>query len=435
MRTKRSNAGMSTSRDRAEATRPAPLARTCLAPRRTLNSLGSNLGAVGITTVAIAGSTGSIGTQTIDVLRAEPERFEVTALAAWSSLDVLVAQAQELHPKLVVVADPSCDASLVADRLPAGTELRVGVEALAELGGIADVCVNGVVGFAGLELTVSTIDAGRRLALANKESLIAGGPVVQDRLARPGAGHIVPVDSEHCALHQCLHANASGRADRVARLVVTASGGPFRGQTRDELASVTVEEALAHPTWSMGPKITVDSSTLMNKGLEVIEAHELFALDYDRIDVVVHPQSIVHSMVEFTDGATIAQLSQPDMRGPIGYALAWPDRLTTPFGGLDWTATTQLDFEPPDPEAFPCLDLAYQAGRAGETAPAALNAANEVAVQAFLDGRITWVQISDVLKAALARHDGTAADSVEAVVAADRRSREIARQEIERLSS
>jgi 1-deoxy-D-xylulose-5-phosphate reductoisomerase len=392
---------------------------------------------VGATTVAIAGSTGSIGTQTIDVVRTEPERFEVVALAAWSSLDVLVAQAHELHPKVVVVADGSRRAGIetVAERLPPGTELRVGVDALAELGGSADVCVNAVVGFAGLRLTVSAIDAGRRLALANKESLIAGGPVVQDRLAQPGAGHIVPVDSEHCAVHQCLHANASGRADRVARLIITASGGPFRGRSRDELASVTVEEALAHPTWSMGPKITVDSSTLMNKGLEVIEAHELFDVPYDRIEVVVHPQSIVHSMVELTDGSTIAQLSQPDMRGPIGYALAWPDRLSTPFGRLDWAAATMLEFEPPDREAFPCLDLAFQAGRAGETAPAALNAANEVAVQAFLDGRIAWRQIPEVLKAVLARHDGTPADSVEAVVAVDERSRLQAGEEIEELST
>lgn len=383
------------------------------------------------TTVAIAGSTGSIGTQTIDVVRAEPERFEVVALAAWASLDMLIEQAHELRPKLVVVADPSCSHRFL-ERLPAGTELQVGTAALAELGGIADVCVNAVVGFAGLELTVSTIRAGRRLALANKESLIAGGPVVRDVLTQPGAGQIVPVDSEHCAVHQCLHANASGRADRVARLVITASGGPFRGRRRVELASVTVDEALAHPTWSMGPKITVDSSTLMNKGLEVIEAHELFDVPFERIEVVVHPQSIVHSMVELTDGATIAQLSQPDMRGPIGYALTWPDRLTTPFGRIDWSAITRLEFEPPDHEAFPCLDLAYQAGAAGGTAPAALNAANEVAVQAFLDGRIAWVEIPDVLKAVLARHDGSAAESVEAVMAVDGRSRQTAQQEIEK---
>jgi len=382
---------------------------------------------VAATTVAIAGSTGSIGTQTIEVVQAEPGRFEVVALAAAASVDRLVAQAHELRPKLVVVADPRrvADMDDLAAALPAGTELGVGPDALAGLGRVADVCVNAVVGFAGLEVTLATIRAGRRLALANKESLIAGAPVVQEALARPGAGHIVPVDSEHCALHQCLQANRAGR-DRISRLVLTASGGPFRGRSRDELAEVTVADALAHPTWSMGPKITVDSSTLMNKGLEVIEAHELFGVDYDRIEVVVHPQSIVHSMVELTDGATIAQLSQPDMRGPIGYALSWPDRITTPFGRLDWTAAARLDFEPPDQEAFPCLGLAYQAGRAGGTAPATLNAANEVAVAAFLDSRIRWATIPDVLKAVLDRHDGAVPDGVDAIIDADRRARRAA---------
>lgn len=381
----------------------------------------------GSTTVAIAGSTGSIGTQTIDVIRSEPDRFRVVALAAWSSVDLLAAQAQELRPDVVVLVDPTRAAEL-AERLPHGTELQTGPGALAEIGTEADVCVNGVVGFAGLEVTLATLAAGRRLALANKESLIAGGPVVQTTLARPGAGHIVPVDSEHCAVHQCLRANASGDASRVARVVLTASGGPFRGRSRAELADVTVEDALAHPTWSMGPKITVDSSTLMNKGLEVIEAHELFGVDYDRIEVVVHPQSIVHSMVELTDGATIAQLSQPDMRGPIGYALAWPDRLTTPFGRLDWATVGRLDFEAPDHQAFPCLGLAYEAGRAGATAPAALNAANEVAVAAFLDGRLAWSAIPDVLKAVLDGHDLGVADGVEAIVEADRQAREAARR-------
>jgi 1-deoxy-D-xylulose-5-phosphate reductoisomerase len=382
---------------------------------------------VAATTVAIAGSTGSIGTQTIEVVQAEPGRFEVVALAAAASVDQLVAQAHELRPKLVVVADPGrvADMDDLAAALPPGTELGVGPDALAGLGCVADVCVNAVVGFAGLEVTLATIRAGRRLALANKESLIAGGPVVQAALAQPGAGHIVPVDSEHCALHQCLQANRAGR-DRISRLVLTASGGPFRGRSRDELAEVTVADALAHPTWSMGPKITVDSSTLMNKGLEVIEAHELFGVDYDHIEVVVHPQSIVHSMVELTDGATIAQLSQPDMRGPIGYALSWPDRITTPFGRLDWAAAARLDFEPPDQEAFPCLGLAYQAGRAGGTAPATLNAANEVAVAAFLDGRIRWATIPDVLKAVLDRHDGAVPDGVDAIIDADRRARRAA---------
>jgi 1-deoxy-D-xylulose-5-phosphate reductoisomerase len=388
---------------------------------------------VPLTTVAVAGSTGSIGTQTIDVVRAEPDRFEIVALGAWSSADTLVRQAHELRPKLVVVGDDSC-AAAVHDRVPAGIEVRAGEAALADLGAVADVCVNGVVGFAGLRVTLAALAAGRRLALANKESLIAGGPVVRSVLRRSGAGHIVPVDSEHCAVHQCLAANASGDPSRVARIVLTASGGPFRGRTRAELADVTIDDALAHPTWSMGPKITVDSSTLMNKGLEVIEAHELFDVDYDAIDVVVHPQSIVHSMVEMTDGSTIAQLSNPDMRLPIGYALAWPDRIGTPFGRIDWSSCDRLDFQAPDHDAFPCLGLAYDAGRQGETAPAVLNAANEEAVAAFLTGQIRWVAIPDVLNAVLARHDGGRADGVDAVIDADRRGRVAAGQEIERIS-
>jgi 1-deoxy-D-xylulose-5-phosphate reductoisomerase len=386
---------------------------------------------VPLTTVAVAGSTGSIGTQTIDVVRAEPDRFEIVALGAWSSADTLVRQAHELRPKLVVIGDDRC-APAVHGGVPAGTEVRAGEAALADLGTVADVCVNGVVGFAGLRVTLAALAAGRRLALANKESLIAGGPVVRSVLGRPGAGHIVPVDSEHCAVHQCLAANASGDPARVARIVLTASGGPFRGRSRAELADVTIDDALAHPTWSMGPKITVDSSTLMNKGLEVIEAHELFDVDYDAIDVVVHPQSIVHSMVEMTDGSTIAQLSNPDMRLPIGYALAWPDRIATPFGRIDWSRCDRLDFQAPDHDAFPCLGLAYEAGRQGETAPAVLNAANEEAVAAFLAGRIRWVAIPDVLNAVLARHDGGRADGVDAVIDADRRGRDAARQEIER---
>ena len=380
--------------------------------------------------VAVLGATGSIGTQTLEVIEAEPDRYRVVALAAGSSVDLLAAQAVRHRPRVVAVADEDAGRTLVG-RLPAGTELVVGPSALVDAAKEADVVVNGVVGFAGLDVTLATLEAGKRLALANKESLIAGGPVVQRAWRTPGA-ELLPVDSEHAAVHQCLRAN--DRADRVARIVLTASGGPFRGRTSDELADVTVADALAHPTWAMGPKITVDSSTLMNKGLEVIEAHELFGVDYDDIDVVVHPQSIVHSMAEFTDGSTIAQLSLPDMRMPIGYALAYPDRITTPFGRIDWGQVARLDFEPPDHDAFPCLGLAYDAGRLGETAPAWLNAANEVAVAAFLDGQIAWRHIPDVCKAVLSGHDGATADSVESVVDADRRAREVARREVGRLT-
>jgi 1-deoxy-D-xylulose-5-phosphate reductoisomerase len=294
------------------------------------------------------------------------------------------------------------------------------------------VCVNGVVGFAGLGVTLATLEAGKRLALANKESLIAAGPVVARVRAQPGAGDLVPVDSEHCAVHQCLRAQHPDAlaGDWVGRIVLTASGGPFRGRTRADLEEVTVDDALAHPTWSMGPKITVDSSTLMNKGLEVIEAHELFGVGYDRIEVVVHPQSVVHSMVEFTDGTTIGQLSMPTMHLPIAYALAYPDRVGTAFGRIDWSALGRLDFEPPDLAAFPCLGLAYDAGRMGETAPAWLNAANEVAVAAFLEGRIRWIAIPDVLSEVLSRHDGGTAESVEAVIDADRSARAVAARTI-----
>ncbi len=382
------------------------------------------------TTISVLGSTGSIGTQTLDVVRAEGASYEVVAIAAGTSVGPVVDQVKEFSPEVVVMATAEA-ASEVRDAVGGTANVHHGPAALADAARQADVVVNGVVGFAGLPVTLAALEAGRRLALANKESLIAAGPVVQVARATPGA-ELLPVDSEHCALHQCLRANealpGSEGPDRVARLVLTASGGPFRGRTRAELGAVTVEDALAHPTWSMGPKITVDSSTLMNKGLEVIEAHELYGTPYDRIEVVVHPQSVVHSMVEYTDGSTMAQLSLPDMRLCIGYALAYPDRITTPFGRIDWSRLDRLDFEPPDLEAFPCLGLAYEAGRAGGTAPAWLNAANEVAVQAFLDGVISWVGIADLLREMLQRFDGTAATSADVVYDVDRRARELARR-------
>jgi 1-deoxy-D-xylulose-5-phosphate reductoisomerase len=378
-------------------------------------------------TVSVVGSTGSIGTQTLEVVAAEPDRYRIVALGAARSVDLLVEQAHAVHPERVAIADASLAAELTA-RVPKGTEVWAGPEALAAIAREAEVVVNGVVGFAGLPVTLAALEAGRRLALANKESLIAGGPVVQRARATPGA-EILPVDSEHAAVHQCLRA---GPIDRLARIVLTASGGPFRGRTAADLAGVTVADALAHPTWSMGPKITVDSSTLMNKGLEVIEAHELFGAAYDQIEVVVHPQSIVHSMVEFTDGSTVAQVSQPDMRLPISYALAYPDRGEVAFGALDWSAVGRLDFEAPDRAAFPCLDLAYEAGREGGTAPAWLNAANEIAVAAFLVGRISWKSIADVCKETLVRHHGTKPMSIDVVLDADRQAREQARRVVER---
>ncbi len=369
--------------------------------------------------VAIAGSSGSIGTQALDVIRAEGGRYEVVGLGVGRSVDALVDQAFEFHPKVLAVADPALRAE-VAERVPFAEV----VEDLAALADDAEVVVNGVVGFAGLPVTLATLAQGKRLALANKESLIAAGPVVQPLRATPGA-ELIPVDSEHGAIHQCLRSSRRP-ADEVARIVLTASGGPFRGRSRAELASVTVAAALAHPTWKMGPKITVDSSTLMNKGLEVIEAHELFGVPYDRIEVVVHPQSVIHSMVEFTDGSTIAQLSLPDMRLPIGYALAWPDRIGTPFGRIDWATLHRLDFALPDTGTFRCLALAYDAGRAGGAVPCWLNAANEVAVEAFLAGRLAWLDIPAVLEAVLSRHDGSSMATVDDVIAADAAARRAA---------
>jgi 1-deoxy-D-xylulose-5-phosphate reductoisomerase len=381
-----------------------------------------------MTTVGVIGSTGSIGTQTLEVVAADPDRYQVVALAAGSDVTTLVAQAESVHPDWVVIGDETLRAELEAG-LPAGIRVLTGPSALAEIAEVADVCVNGVVGFAGLPVTLGCLAAGKRLALANKESLIAAGPVVQAVRGTPGA-ELIPVDSEHAAIHQCLRANDVPQ--RVARLQLTASGGPFRGRSAADLAAVSVDDALAHPTWSMGPKITVDSSTLMNKGLEVIEANELFGapagpagydLGFDDIEVVVHPQSVVHSMVTYADGSTIAQLSHPDMRLPIGYALAYPDRFAVPYGGIDWSSFDRLDFEAPDRAAFPCLDLAYAAGRLGGTAPAALSAANEVAVDAFLAGRIRWVDISAVIESVLAGHDRGTGGTMEEVLDADSTAR------------
>jgi 1-deoxy-D-xylulose-5-phosphate reductoisomerase len=391
--------------------------------------------------VAVAGSSGSIGTQTLDVIRAESGAYQVVSLAVGSAADLLIDQIREFRPEVVVVTDPTARAD-VAERLGSAAMRAEGLGSvevsgdLADLVHTADVVINGVVGFAGLDVTVATLRAGRRLGLANKESLIAAGPVVQPLRQIPGA-EILPVDSEHCAIHQCLRSSRyssgkQGKQDKqgseVARLVLTASGGPFRGRSAAELAAVTVADALAHPTWSMGPKISVDSSTLMNKGLEVIEAHELFGVDYAQIDVVVHPQSVIHSMVEFHDGSTIAQLSMPDMRLPIGYALGYPDRISTPFGRIDWAQLARLDFELPDLTTFSSLAVAYQAGRIGGTAPAWLSAANEVAVEAFLAGRIRWNQIAGICVDTLERHDGHLPTSIDDVIAADALARVMASQ-------
>lgn len=344
------------------------------------------------TAVAILGSTGSIGTQALDVVQRTPETFVVRSLAAHSDVDTLADQASRFRPSRVALVDPGAAARL-RDRLP-GLDVLDGRQALLELArdGGADVVLNAVVGAAGLEATLAALDAGRRVALANKESCVAGGPLVARRLAE--GGQIVPVDSEHASTHMCV---AGEHTATVERLVLTASGGPFRGRSRAELSRVTPEDALRHPTWEMGAKITVDSATLMNKGLEVLEANVLFGLDLDRIEVVCHPQSVVHCLVGFRDGSWKGALGPPDMRVPIAYALGHPDRPGWGAEAVDWASMRDLTFEPVDTETFRCLPLAYEAGRAGGTAPAVLNAANEVAVEAFLDSRLPFLGIADTV--------------------------------------
>ncbi len=374
--------------------------------------------------VLVLGSTGSIGTQTLEVLGAHPDRFEVVGLAAGRDVDTLVAQADGLGVRHVALGDRGAAKELASAR----PDLEVldgpeGVVALASLE--AELCVNGVTGAIGLEPTLAALGAGTPVALANKESLIVGGDLVVAAADRAGGRDttLLPVDSEHSALLQCLR---GGRRDEVRRLVLTASGGPFRGRTRADLGEVTREQALAHPTWAMGPMITINSATLMNKGLELIEAHLLFDQPWEALDVVVHPQSVVHSLVEFADGSSLAQLSPPDMRLPIQLALAWPDRLPHAFTACDWTRAQELTFEPVDRSTFRALDLAEAAGRRRGTFPAVLNAANEVAVEAFLAGRTSFLDIAEVAEATLEAWDATDPDVptvLEDVLAADRWAR------------
>ncbi|WP_295689253.1 1-deoxy-D-xylulose-5-phosphate reductoisomerase [uncultured Brevibacterium sp.] len=398
-----------------------------------------------VRTISVIGTTGSVGTQAIDVVTANPDRFAVSALAAGSNRVLLVEQAVRLGARRIGLADPG-DAGEATIRdmlareaarqgLPDRVEaIELGPEASERIAAAdADVVLNAVTGAVGLRSTLAALEAGTDVALANKESLIVGGPVVLDAAARSGA-RLIPVDSEHSAIAQALRA---GRTGEVERLVITASGGPFRGMSPTELESVTPAQALVHPTWNMGTVITTNSATLVNKGLEVIEAHLLFGIDYDRIDVVVHPQSQIHSMVEYIDGSTLAQVSPPDMRLPIAYALGTgTDGTTRRVPGAaapnDWTTPTSWTFEPVDSAAFPALDLAYRAGRLGHTAPAVYNAANEVLVEAFHAGRVTFPQISAGIAAALDALSGdapAAADvlTVDSVLAADSRARDHAR--------
>ncbi|MFD7610610.1 1-deoxy-D-xylulose-5-phosphate reductoisomerase [Streptomyces sp. NPDC059828] len=393
--------------------------------------------AAGRRDIVVLGSTGSIGTQAIDLVLRNPDRFRVTALsAAGGRVELLAEQAHRLRVRTVAVAREDAVPALeevLRERYGAGAplpEIVAGPGAATELA--ASDChtvLNGITGSIGLAPTLAALEAGRTLALANKESLIVGGPLVR-ALAKPG--QIIPVDSEHAALFQALAAGT--RAD-VSKLVVTASGGPFRGRTKAELADVTPQDALAHPTWAMGPVITVNSATLVNKGLEVIEAHLLYDIPFDRIEVVVHPQSYVHSMVEFTDGSTLAQATPPDMRGPIAIGLGWPERVPDAAPAFDWSKASSWEFFPLDTEAFPSVGLARHVGELGGTAPAVFNAANEECVDAFLAGRLPFNGIMDTVTAVVSEH-GTPAggtsltvpDVLEAETWARARARELAAQ-------
>lgn len=376
------------------------------------------------TSVALMGATGSIGAQTLDVLRREVDRFELVAVAASRRVEELAAIISEFGVARAGVSDDATRVRLLA--LVDDVEVVVGEKGLRELAASADVVVNAVMGFAGLPVTLATLEAGARLALANKESLIAAAPLVAKARLTPGA-EILPVDSEHCAIHQCLVGSREPGHPDVARLLLTASGGPFRGWDRARLTEATKADALAHPTWSMGPKITVDSSTLMNKGLEVLEASALFGVEVERIEVVVHPQSIVHSMVEYVDGSVLAQLSAPDMRLPIAYCLGAPTRLAHHWGRLDFTRGAHLEFFAPDRVAFPALDLAYAAARRGGAAPAWLSAANEVCVEAFLGDRIRWVDIVPLVALTMDEYEDDPLTNLDAVVNSDARARRITR--------
>ncbi len=374
----------------------------------------------------ILGSTGSIGTQALDIVARDPE-LELVGLSAERSVDALVEQARSLGVDRIALADP--DAGARAAEAWTDGEVLIGTEGLVRLvvESGADLVLNALVGSAGLGPTVATLGEGIDLALANKESLVVGGELVM-ALAEGTGAQILPVDSEHSALHQLL---AGERPGTVDKLVLTASGGPFRGRSRAELSDVSIEDALAHPTWDMGGKITIDSATLMNKGLEVIEAHHLFGVPYERIDVVVHPQSIVHSMITLCDGAALAHLGHPDMRVPISYALHHPDRVDVPMRALDLAEVGALTFEPVDHEAFPALGLARAAAVAGGTAPCVLNAANEVAVHAFLGRRLSFLGIADVIEGTLERLPAAPVRAFESLYEADRDARAVAAELVE----
>jgi len=379
--------------------------------------------------IAVLGSTGSIGTNCLEVIGALPERLNLLGVAARSSWQLLGRQSERFAPRWAVLSDASLKDVVPRSAFPSQTELLFGPEGVERLAGDpeVDTIVSGIVGAAGLAGTWAALEAGKRVCIANKETLVVAGPLVMD-LARRRGGQVLPVDSEHSAIFQALQ---SGRSAEVKRIVLTASGGPFRGMSAEQLRQVTPAMALAHPTWNMGRKITVDSATMMNKALEVIEARWLFGLAVEQIEVVVHPQSIVHSFVEFVDGSVIGQLSPPDMKLPIQYALTWPDRMQGLSPRLDWKTRFQLDFEPPDLERFPALELGFEVARRGGTCGAVLNAANEAAVERFLNNDMAFSDIPRACRAVLEAHDFDPSPSLPVLLQHDHR----ARQEIQRWKS
>jgi 1-deoxy-D-xylulose-5-phosphate reductoisomerase len=378
--------------------------------------------------LTILGSTGSIGKSALDVVVSHPGKFEILALGAGRNVDLLAEQIRRFRPRLAVVhSDREVAALKKIDPLP-GLEIMHGQEGLKAAASLHDndIVLNALVGAAGLLASLETVRAGKYLALANKESLVAGGPLFEKESAASGA-KILPVDSEHSAIWQCLNA---GRKSEVKRIILTASGGPFRDRDANTFAAITPDEALAHPTWSMGRKITIDSATMMNKGLELIEAVWLFSVPPDKIGIVIHPQSIVHSMVEFVDSSVIAQMSSPDMRLPIGYALFWPDRQPSSNGQVDLASVGQLTFAEPDEVRFPALQLARMAAERGGTAPAVLNAANEVAVEHFLQGKIRFPQITELTGQIVVTHNVIAEPSLDDILDSDREARRLATEKI-----
>ena len=387
--------------------------------------------------LTVLGASGSIGMSTLDVVARHPQRFEVVALSAHSRIDILAQLCRQHRPRYAVVAAAADAATLAASLAAAGltTEVLAGPEALSQVAALAEVdtVMAAIVGAAGLAPTLAAVRAGKRVLLANKESLVMAGALFMAEVRASGAT-LLPIDSEHNAIFQSLPADYAGSptARGIRRILLTASGGPFLGSTMEQLGCVTPDQACAHPNWVMGRKISVDSATMMNKGLEVIEAHHLFAVAPEQIEVVVHPQSVIHSLVEYADGSMLAQLGNPDMRTPIAHALAYPERIDAGVSALDLCAISRLDFQRPDLERFPCLPLAYRALAAGGSAPAALNAANEVAVAAFLDGRLSYLRIADSIAELLDAMPNTAAENLDAVLAIDQEARTLTGQIIAR---